>query len=215
MNVPREVLQIVFLIAGPSSFGIFRLVCKQWKRVVDSEEVKVIVARNPRCHISQPPHWSWFEVHAGIGRAEKEDLQFIPQTFSLFPNNNNHDAVAELFDMDFWNLDPPGFYNQIEMQRERAHVVTQHVPNTVAIEMDKRECWQKSMPEIEITEIKEHPNPWKIEQMNHIMRMEKWNQIDEETKSKGEEIKRKWANAKSLLPPPRQQQRCIYVSGGL
>lgn len=38
--VPKEVLWMVFAISGPSSFGIFRLVCKYWKHVVDSQIFK-------------------------------------------------------------------------------------------------------------------------------------------------------------------------------
>lgn len=38
--VPREMLWFIFGYAGPSSFGIFRLVCQQWKRVIDSDEFK-------------------------------------------------------------------------------------------------------------------------------------------------------------------------------
>ena len=43
--VPKEVLWFVFSYAGPSSFGIFRAVCKQWKRIVDSPEFRTFYNR--------------------------------------------------------------------------------------------------------------------------------------------------------------------------
>lgn len=38
--VPKEVLWYIFGYAGPSSFSIFRLVCKRWKQIVDSDNFK-------------------------------------------------------------------------------------------------------------------------------------------------------------------------------
>ena len=214
MHVPREVLQMLFLIAGPSSFGIFRLVCKQWKRVVDSEEFKVILTQNPRCFVPERQSYSRF-LGSGIGGAQKEHLQFVPQTFSLFFNESKADAI-EVFDMGFWNLDPPGFYNQIAMQKGNYEEVSMtRIPNTVAIEIDNRKCWEKSMPDLQIKKIKEneHPDPWKI---MHIMKKEKWNQDDEGIKREGEEIKKKWEKAKAtMLLPPREPTWTGYVSGGL
>jgi hypothetical protein len=89
--VPREVLQLLFLTAGPSSFGVFRMVCKQWKRVVDSDEFKLVLQRNPRCHI--PERWRWLK-NVVSERDEEENLQFLPLSFSLF-GDADADADAD------------------------------------------------------------------------------------------------------------------------
>jgi hypothetical protein len=79
--VPREVLQLLFLTAGPSSFGVIRLVCKQWKRVVDSDEFKLVLERYPRCYIPERHRWLKNVVSE---RDNEEHLQFLPLSFSLF-----------------------------------------------------------------------------------------------------------------------------------
>jgi len=108
--VPREVLQLLFLIAGPSSFGVFRLVCNQWKRVVDSEEFKLVLQRNPRCHV--PRRWRWLK-NVVSERDDEENLQFLPLLFSLF---GDADAC--------WCIGPPLHTSKLRRITRKLYVPT-------------------------------------------------------------------------------------------
>jgi hypothetical protein len=51
-KVPKEVLWYLFSYAGPSSFGIFRLVCKRWKQIIDSNNFQNFSFVSKKCFSS-------------------------------------------------------------------------------------------------------------------------------------------------------------------
>ncbi len=214
--VPREVLQLVFLIAGPSSFGVFRLVSRQWKRVIDSVEFKNLVKRNPRCFI----------VSLNDDFPE-EHLQFLPQAFSLFAQKDviiytpaNFVGMPGSSEMKFGNqfsLSIPlwfdekasvfpqypnvdynnpermmlwkEYYEKLRRTTDNSSRLT-CMPNQIFIETDTGETWKENIPDINLTKIKEH-SEWKQKAT-----WEEFKDGEEKRERFNHELKSKW-----YIPP--------------
>lgn len=152
--VPREVLHMIFYRAGPCCFQVVRMVCRQWKRVVESDEFQKLLEYSGLEKCFSQRHYPMFSSREEMKHAvvcwEKE----LPTSLWFITDK----ITAQLPVHSKWF--PPQFYCADVSKEHRKMVGCEkfpRVPSLVQIQF-ALDCWTNQFPVLSFTSFQAQQN---------------------------------------------------------